>query len=1411
AEALARFFERAHVQRDIAGVAGEDAAPGRGHVVPIHEIGFTPDGAAFCVSDRYSSSARAFARAKVRLEPHVIYEIASGLVGATRKLWEGGKRPHGDLDASHVRIDTRGGIGRLRVGLTGLAAGSALSSDLEREKVRDLRAIGRVLHELVLHEPFGERSVYPVVDGSAWQALGKRGSMWLTLTNRLLDPRLMPGALAIDQIADAVAALKAKQASPTPFIVGGGIATIAAVAAVGVLLFQLRERGFVEPPPAEYSQTEFARWCTSSEEWLLPLSRAATDGRLGELTGSAYFRDQVVGLLNRAAEDRVALDPLENTRWPGGTKFRFDGNRSTYPDQIEPKGPVVVSGERGRTLGGRTDAALKVYDGISDAVEAWPARSRLTELSAAWRERGWESGADELDRIASDALTDVRLPEDSADEPVQDLARVVQTDQAIDRIEAVWTVLVSRIDAIAAAGASPAEGVPEDPLLLAFERFVELEVAGANASTRPVASLDEKLQSLNGLSTELSEFLTTRWPRVHREQFARDALAVASFTATPVPSREKYQSWMEEAKRSVYDEIDPSADPRLNWEQPDVLADASGKLLKLRADFGDEADITLAPISERLGFDLDDALLETSDQIADVCSLDFLFRTAPDIERRVQQLSRRVALLDDAVTDGDTQLRREPSEVIADIDRPQGLTGGRVPAIDDAYRTIGGGLRDGYLESGDSRPLRLGESRLRRFLRDLDERIPAVTIEPAAALRGYDAASMTEALDARRNAEIADVISATPWDAAEGRFAVTAGTDRQIEDASGNLSAFASSAEAAVEAYAEADRLLAEFYLPDETDAAGTSIDAVDGRWRGSDVLASAPARRSLDAVLERLDRVREVLALSDESRLVAAASSEAEDASASWAAYARLGDLNAWPSTIAQLEDDARGLARVSGAAESIGDDARRASVTASLDAIAQDRWVRGFSSASTEEDVRRAAALRGTFDADLSALAARPRFNAELATLQVNASEERRVSEPELRAELMASWTAHDAAAGDGGFKPDVSDFLQELRELAEPVVDESQFDTPDEVGPGKVGWEPPTDDKIDYRSIVYSYPSNADPQLQLEFIFVEVPGGDRIYLSRDEVSVGMFVDIATAANPTAPLDGMRWQSLPKTAQERSLAIGSQNWIGTRSWAWRPRPSSMIPGETWLRRHEQVGASLDALQNTAPQYPESLVDPRDPGRMIEDHRITRDSPMVRVSPAAASRLAELAGCRLPTAEEWQAAYIATESGVPLDQWNLRDQSFIVQRDWVRQVHDAIERPNLDYPDAGIAPWPAGAAGRDAAAHPFDDGTLWFEPVTAERGNVFRHLVGNAGEIVAKYNADGGLAAVSMIGGSALSPFDATVSAPHPFTGNRRRVLINDFADLGFRLAFSANRLRWPLIRRARWLAEDAPFRLSP
>jgi hypothetical protein len=280
-----------------------------------------------------------------------------------------------------------------------------------------------------------------------------------------------------------------------------------------------------------------------------------------------------------------------------------------------------------------------------------------------------------------------------------------------------------------------------------------------------------------------------------------------------------------------------------------------------------------------------------------------------------------------------------------------------------------------------------------------------------------------------------------------------------------------------------------------------------------------------------------------------------------------------------------------------------------------------------------------------------------------------------------------------------------------------------------------------------------------------------GPASWLCTTETSLGLFSDLISAAGKWNDLRAGKL--LPDYEPRRDPRPGPRVW----EWPLYGRAPEITKTRDWLSR--------DFVPYGVDHYPRAIV-----GELNENYSqigspVTHDrapelnpsrrQPMQYVSAKGAMLAAAVAGCRLPTAAEWQAANAGAEKQVGI---NLRDQT------WRLELDHMNKRPFAGRcrPDAGMFV-PAGEKPSDEISprgdgRELNDGVLWFHEVPTTPAPVFVDLVGNVAEFV---TGDGGK--VHVIGGSALSPPARKLDQPYALAADQQTAA---FSDVGFRLAFS-------------------------
>ena len=277
-----------------------------------------------------------------------------------------------------------------------------------------------------------------------------------------------------------------------------------------------------------------------------------------------------------------------------------------------------------------------------------------------------------------------------------------------------------------------------------------------------------------------------------------------------------------------------------------------------------------------------------------------------------------------------------------------------------------------------------------------------------------------------------------------------------------------------------------------------------------------------------------------------------------------------------------------------------------------------------------------------------------------------------------------------------------------------------------------------------------------------FVNLPTNPPAYVCTQDVSVRLVGDVIDATGGERAWNND--QGIPQPPDWTELK-------GPQGWQWNA--GHLQPAKTWLhgpnRPVELINGDESGLypHNAAPVAPDK-----------------DDFPMQHVTAAAATRIAEALGCRLPTADEWEAACrkeLGPNAVLQPADWHLRGQSYADERNWV----DFLRNPanNTDYQQACNPDWGSLEEGKSGVAKAPGAGpqALWFLPVDKDPqpSHLFVNLIGNVWQFVKEGDS------YSVRGLSSLSD-----PSPQPDFGPPGGVTVRPnrpYTDVGFRLAFPA------------------------
>lgn len=541
-------------------------------------------------------------------------------------------------------------------------------------------------------------------------------------------------------------------------------------------------------------------------------------------------------------------------------------------------------------------------------------------------------------------------------------------------------------------------------------------------------------------------------------------------------------------------------------------------------------------------------------------------------------------------------------------------------------------------------------------------------------------------------------------------------------------------------------------------------------------------AAARIDGVTKAIDRLKQIDAASDVSEIARSAASRT--LSEQRALLAKLGG-SAADGTAEWLRVYTEVATAAMSALPKVDDPQRAEAIGEELRSGMKKRWGAAQAAARTPQvfdEVLGMAETCGITEAEISGLPPTSRFNIMLARVRADAASRDASAGIEPLVGFLAAVESLDGVAARPDVKP-LFDSIDKARQAMEttrpgdapPAITAEQIA---KLGPGAAGWRGEAD--AEARAVRFFYPADAPAKVTLEFARIDRESGP-VFVQTTEVSVAQFSACFAAPGRTADIFKhiKMWGKTSNDVDPRE---------GPASWDWLSN-RGIRPAVAWLR-------------------PVGLIDPI-VAQNVEQGKPDDDSPIQQVPANAAMAAAKLAGCRLPTLDEWSAA-LGFEGGVARASANanFRDQTWDQQR-------LAVEQKNVEarfWPDAG-AFYPAGTRRPAPGAGGLvdvNDGTLWFTPVQIGGGTRFKNLVGNVYELVLTDAASP--ASLVVVGGSALSPRELGVDQPlKPDAAGLRA----GWADVGFRMAFSVDGVvaQDPeAARRAAWSAIDsATYILEP
>ena len=1399
---------------------------GAKRLVKVHDVGREEAGA-YAAYDFLPRSAQRFILGKVKLETRAIRAIVEGVVDGLIQLRElGGGRAHGDLKPSNVLLSGVASDQSVTPDQVFIGDIRGLATLKPQDATQDVRDLGRLVYQLVTHKPVRDSAAWAATMSEDWQRLGPDGLWWFDFCSRLVDAGMGKPVPTLDAIRDELNAYKPRASGGKGKLIGV-IAASALVVLEGGAYLALRKTSTTPvhaPPPAPGEWTKVRK---NYFPWLFVLSTQDMPEKL------------------------TADDP-----------------RSVIKARLKQAGVKefvsAILGEEAPDNWTPDDGPSKAAKEIKEALDAWRAQSEA--MGDKWAALGWKSGqqlatSSRALKKVLEAQTAAAAPTSAApgEKPVP--AAPVDERQLIDDAKDVfrtlstqWAIWPSMLDVdrkyeaakAASATIGTLEGVEQDAVLARRDAILASIVSPLGQDGVDQAGLTRVSEDIVKFGKLIADAKTLwgdqDWRKASflEQNIAKNTNNNADLTLLA----ERNKSADDFLDKLVTTETDPRDAKRLAKWETDLASVSKALDLIVQKDLKDlsteEQGDVQASVEDLKG------LKSRIEALRDTKRARWVQRNLKDIKEGVVKVEADLVKLQsfakatqDTISEGVAGLIKAADQLFAGPG-----------AIGEMWRTRMNARRDALSKMTLSE-VRNELSKDRKWIGDLDAKFGLRLTADQKAKLVAQLAEVEPLLQAESASRIDKTIRSLkfgdPLDAGA------------VQSAADGFDAWRTDAIEMIAQHARVEQLLNLAYLPTETGGDAAPLSTVVQKWNErKDLFAQPPALVS--RVRGEIEALASLGAAKPE-QLLATIADPKERVSRRWGSWRALVARTDWPMSPAQVVG-ARDAMKSAKAMLSGLSGARATELASLVDKDGRELWSGAAASAPNPADLGQVLAVSPDFGVTFAG----GTWEQRIASWEKETADPALKNSPEARFNLLVALTLRDSgtllAVKDPKDEAEQKRLVNELKgqlesaakglgvdaaaagmieQLAKAAGGEAPFDPAAPTAPlpaSIVGSRLSATARVDEATglVVYSFKGKSGTAYQLEFIPVDVQspaGTQRVFMLTSEVSIGLVVDVLTAADAWKDVEGkegvkgiMNWSK--EAPRSMSTADGGVwGWQWDRTGVNKPREiklAAIPPGEKnpklwgngWYRSDANLAAFLNPPELergifAAPEWYTSVQAP------------SLKMPMQQVPIAGAAFVAKLLGCRVPSSDEWAAA---RASGAQKDDWNLRDSWFKTQFDYVAQAN-AQKAGSFPYPAAGVAT-PAdqvvdASKDGDAVTGGKDDGIVFFRATGNDSpAGAFRDLEGNVAEWVFENpkaldevrpegdqvkrlvddltklmgpEADqvakdsGGEKLRRIIGGSALSGSwwpdrSKTIVTKKIF---ERTAGFKGFADVGFRLAFTA------------------------
>ena len=1367
---------------------------------------------AYAVMDRYERSVQSLIDGRVNVNNADLRALFTGIIQGLLDLRRSAARSHGALKAANILLANSADLATATVHLTDPAPDGAL---LPTSKEKDLADLGRILYQLVNLRAYDEGTIGRNKD---WDELGPNGEDWRKLCGALLDAHAPAEERDLEKILPRIGTWTAKPKKSKKPILLAAAALFLIVGSIAAY-FQFRT------PPVKFDQTRWENMSLAYYSWFGDFMDQMYKPAVRDKFRKAPYPTEVAKLFDDAGKELDEYDPAKIARDQGREWADLVANPTDY----------VKTGAGPRYTQRGLELIVHVNEALTPAK--WTVLTRLDETAKRYEALGWQKPAGGIRAVIKAAQPPATPDTGDITERVkkvtdekaarketifQSVERTIAAANSVEEIDRRWASIEKQL-------VDPSAGaVPLLQKLSDFAKALPRSEAKADApgTLEDVTALAASFGKIQDMLTKLNGALSTPGREVVYAELAKDSAADVA------PTIEAYQALAERVPLYLKMTDDPRVKVLAAWKaqrdqvQSD-MADFLAKAVEAKVE-GEQAH--LDDLTARRAA-LEKALTDAAAITAIEKNREILAKAAGDATALADKITQ------DALT-WSAPFKTDPAQYVKE--KRDYLTmaplAKATPSVFEQWKAAHSRFLDKVEATKDNLrkdyKYKLAVDEKFKALEALYTEIDAAIPTAVAGLSEITGTDWRHTIAARvasvyRENALKDLMANLPAPSASDD--VPNGKDTAfVSFKTQRLAAYDKSRAdtlALLNDYAAiADRLDKLDLQANEPAPGAASWRDLYGKWGG----AAAAARNALlgDAVIAAAlkpitDRVGALAALDGvtdyKALLEGAQSNVPEVALTAWRKLGAAAVTEETPALDDEVKAEAALGARLTALASArVLDAPRLQKLNGEIAAQRPIRWHRWADGLTT------AAAIQTALDkAETFKVALNPQADAAMIYDRAYYALQKEYAKGHTEAELkplaqkfIDEVSAMPAAvSGEAGVK----DLLARMAKSLSPNQGESSANG---AGPQLAKWEMDTSRE---NMRVFYLPNKANAKHTLEFVRMQVAENGTqktVYLCTTEMPVGLFIEIM---NAPGKLDDVDNDKHPDSAHWFKVSAQKKDDVylanGVRSW--RIDERKFILNENWL---DDAGPRMMGQA----YYPASAT-PEAPAA---------GDPVQLITPWAAMYAARLLGCRIPTSDEWQAAYNAFEvpagAVLPKDVWNLRGEgggrpTWRTQQDYTKP----LETNGLPYPDKGIfipskllfsdiqagsaKPWTADALAKIAPSRitssptPYQNNTLWFQPVDRENlpagapKPVLHHLVGNVAEYV--FDGETATAVVSnntastaaideaikaggtklfVIGGSSLSPPDVPFNekqAVNPTTVGAK----TGFCDVGFRLAYTA------------------------